>query len=996
MGLFGRKKEDKPPAQSQGSFEAAVPPSQNEAVSNTEDMFGGLTSGTARRRKRTTTVAAVDGHADATVADTEATPSGSVPSEVPVTQPFFAKFEYQGHAVSAEDDVEADEVSQLRERLERFYTEYNPSKLAQIDSTIKSYKDRVPELFALLTEKYGPEPADPKTKLHSTAAAKSEEKPNKPSSSFEVARDTAGSGFTFGSGTDSAEGAVWGSAQTQEAGSGFHFDAPADPSTTAGFTFGGESIGGGAAGFTFGVVSEGADATAGFAFDTNAAATSEAVSGFTFGGAGDASAVEAPGGATNNTFQFAASHGSGFQFASDEQPAAQSGSAEAPADASDTVAHGELTADPGRSHPHAPSQRDATDTESDSDDEPTMNERHRKELTEAEGAVHEAKSHLATLVRELAEVVNQRRTLVATYRDIEERIQGCIQTEAFEEADQLNTSLERLGRELDAMDASESKIQDSVPNCVDAIRSRCRDLGSLLRRHRQELLEGKAEEERRVNKFITETSSKLDSQMEKLAASLDRANRTLHNTEQEVINIEQRSQKIQERINEQTKGMRQSHSALVGEKETLDAEIKELELKLQQKRRLSAEKKMKIGELEEKLKIIMDDFAVTVDEVQRQQRDEEAKRQNAQSIVDDLTQQEQMLLREQREFSEERDSMQRAMEQNSKKIEKFAELSTELSAVVPEEIAAYVEGALFSLLRARSAGKAFLVEAPHRGEISEVSFDGPSPVRVLTQLEATLQRCEKDQQIVRAHETAMNLRLQDIRKSIPLLEAAKKAAALSKQFKEAQLKTEELKRLHEESITCESAVAQSQERMTSIDADMVRLRGEIQTERRRVAKFMQTFLEEYRSALGASSVCVSDATVSQKLNLTRDDDFDVQTDGLRTSLSFLIQSLEGEATRLISSTESPGPAVDDDSTTAKVRAASTCSSNSQHHDVIVEDSTVEAEDSTVESLPVDDEAVREEIASLEAKLAAAMEDENYELCDAIQSSIDVLQAKLQA
>jgi hypothetical protein len=50
-----------------------------------------------------------------------------------------------------------DEV--LRQRLMRFYRAYAPEKIANVDKVVDLYRHRVPELFASLEEKYGPEPS---------------------------------------------------------------------------------------------------------------------------------------------------------------------------------------------------------------------------------------------------------------------------------------------------------------------------------------------------------------------------------------------------------------------------------------------------------------------------------------------------------------------------------------------------------------------------------------------------------------------------------------------------------------------------------------------------------------------------------------------------------------------------------------------------------------------------------------------------------------------
>jgi hypothetical protein len=57
--------------------------------------------------------------------------------------------------------MSASNDEELRQRLTRFYHAYAPEKLANIESVIESYRHKVPQLFAALEAKYGPEPAVP-------------------------------------------------------------------------------------------------------------------------------------------------------------------------------------------------------------------------------------------------------------------------------------------------------------------------------------------------------------------------------------------------------------------------------------------------------------------------------------------------------------------------------------------------------------------------------------------------------------------------------------------------------------------------------------------------------------------------------------------------------------------------------------------------------------------------------------------------------------------
>ena len=58
---------------------------------------------------------------------------------------------------SDEDD---DEAAQWAWRLTRFYSKYNPDKVADVEKTLAKYAGKEERLFAALVKKYGPEPED--------------------------------------------------------------------------------------------------------------------------------------------------------------------------------------------------------------------------------------------------------------------------------------------------------------------------------------------------------------------------------------------------------------------------------------------------------------------------------------------------------------------------------------------------------------------------------------------------------------------------------------------------------------------------------------------------------------------------------------------------------------------------------------------------------------------------------------------------------------------
>lgn len=442
------------------------------------------------------------------------------------------------------------------------------------------------------------------------------------------------------------------------------------------------------------------------------------------------------------------------------------------------------------------------------------------------------------------------------------------------------------------------------------------------------------------------------------------------------MNIEQRHQKLQEKIGEQTKGLRDTLSTTTKEKETLDNEIRDLEAKLQLKRRQSAEKKLQLSELSDKLKIIMDDFAETVDEVSRQLKDETLKRCDAQAVVDDITQQEEQLLREQKRFHEDRDGMLSSLQQNHAKIERYHVIAAEMATDVPLEISNYVKATVLGLFAARAPGRSVLAANP--------SATAEGPLAALRQMEAKLRQLELDLQSNQATEASLTVRLQDSRKSLPLLEAAKKAAAQAKQFKEAQAKTEEIKRLGEDAAECEIGLQSARTSIESLKEDIACTHLSIERESKNAAASIAEFKNRYVSSL-AQSARFRAAT---QLNVLRLDAEELTNDD---DLANACEALHHALTLEASTLPTDGDAAVEDIIEEDTRVES---ETDDAHPAVVEDNDAEVDPEEHEEISV--EELQSKLAEAEEELASAVEAENYELCDEIQSRIDALQVKIDA
>eukprot|EP00759_Apiculatamorpha_spiralis_P022309 PhF_6_TR26595/c0_g1_i2/m.38488 len=176
-GFFSGSKAPSPPntannSSSNGYTEAKpVPPPQAAAPpASSSDIFGGMevTSAKSRRAKARQSMAPGDMMAvptDPSSASKEASFAGDDASPTPshgVTEAQPIGRKKRGvTAASSEAWAEIEKKAKIRSRLERFYTQYNPSKLDSMDKAMASYEGREDEMFEALTKKYGPEPPAP-------------------------------------------------------------------------------------------------------------------------------------------------------------------------------------------------------------------------------------------------------------------------------------------------------------------------------------------------------------------------------------------------------------------------------------------------------------------------------------------------------------------------------------------------------------------------------------------------------------------------------------------------------------------------------------------------------------------------------------------------------------------------------------------------------------------------------------------------------------------
>jgi hypothetical protein len=874
-------------------------------------MFGGLAVQPKARRKR--------GQVAAEGAPVEA--QAAQPAEEPParTTPFFAKFEIATGQTTPEE-AEDEDKRRTRRRLERFYEEYNPSKLTQIDQTLRAYEGREEDMFDALVKKYGPEPRSPEISSKNPPPATKNVPNGTESESGSVAAE-----FTS---EPSAVVPGWVPAPDPDLGSG-----------------GWSQSGGNTQGFVFG--SDGAGRGFGFTGDS-------AVQGFGLGSD--------------------VSKGFGFAAESSDPPAAGFGFVEhsdSPPQSADPSPCGQMGL-PGIEQKSSPSS---------DDDEPTMNERHQRVLHELRCSCEGANRNFSSLLRSLAEVVSRRSCLVDSYHRVEKEIEECTQREDYARADELNGSLENLGVAIDDQDERERCLVASLPQAESAVRLAAEKLAAAYAEQRKELLETMEDEERKTHRYIVEQSSRLENSREKMKAALDRATRSLHNTEQEVINFEQRQRKIQEKIEEQTSGLRSQREKLAEEKEQLDAEVKELAAKLELKRRQSADKKIQLASIDEKLKIILDEHSGTVKELELQLSAERRKQIDEQRVVDELTAQDHSLLNETRRLDEEKKDMLSQIVSNKEKVERYEAVASAIREEFPAALSTFKEVCVDRVLGLRSNGRSLLAHSPHRVSTS-VEMSGGSPLfSSVHRCRAQLAEAKTEVQTAETRIGALELRIQEIHKNIPFLEAAKKAAALAKQFKEAQARTEDIKRHHEERCSCEAQLEQLHRLKEEWSARMTKLERDLEGELRVASQKAREFSSEYFAALMAAR-----ERAQHPPSLWTDDDGD---DGGNSSdiveaVLLLIQALQNEHARVVPQAEETAecPQVTGHPENYIMPSLAACASD-------VPDPLQHADKRTAEEL-------HDELNRLEESQAEAVSEDRFDDADKIQSQIDALNVLLAA
>lgn len=748
-------------------------------------MFGGMT--TARRAPRRGTVATKPKDEDERSASADSVPSAptqpapsagkqvdkkasSEPSAATANTVFQTggtSVFLSGGPMNASDFEEDPDLARLRKRLERFYSHYNPAKLSNVDNTMTQYRGKEAELFDALIKKYGPEPSSMANPASGDAA-------HDPKSAFGFG-DNAAASFTIGATT---QGFV-----ASDGGGGFAPDS------------------GG-----FGTAEFGAAPTGGFGA-ANAGGFGFAPTAFPPVPFSDVTGA-APGFATGDA-------PSGFGFASDAAAGGFGFAAEAAAPPTAGFGFGTPAAEPAIGNGAIPPTEKAAaasqPSDEDSDGEYSRLEKQDALIQKASAAVDDSRAELAKSVTQAADLITQRRSLITRHKQLECQVEALIAGEEYAAAEAADAELHSVCSQLVACDDKFSLICSSFRHLVARVKATLEQTAAVYQRERSALIEIKEDQERKTSKYFSETQLRLDQQGDRVRAALEKASRQMTNFADEVDRVKLRLKTIDDKINEQTREVRSQRDEVATQAEALDKQIKEIEAQLATKRRQLAERKATLGELNGKLQSIQDDHKESRASVELQMSDESSRLTEATARVAELSSQQRKLHDDEATLNAEREDVKKELADHQSKIANFEKFAFTIAKQLVQSLEEFSRDAIGSALETRKAALTSdgdsVLPRPHRGE------SDPMAVKIST-IELQLQDNAKNL-------ASLAARLSDIAALVPVVEAAKKAAAAAKQFKDAQTKTDELKKLNEE----RESLSKKSSDLTSCETQ---LRGELQ------------------------------------------------------------------------------------------------------------------------------------------------------------------------
>jgi hypothetical protein len=1033
MFSFGTKKKEeaKKPEPAPQQAAAAAP----GGAAN--DLFGGMQA-TRRRKKKddddTKSVAASEkpNEVESTSAEPPK-PAEDVPPPPP--KPFFSNFNFgSGGAVDMKAYEDDPETARVKRRLERFYEAYNPSKLANVEETVKRFEGREDALFDALIKKYGAEPADPASSGGAAATSRQVSQPAAPASQSGTKDITAGSDFGagFGGGGVASDGfgSVSGAGGFGGDAGGFGGESSAGGGFgDAGFVGGAASDGFGSAAGGFGGGGFGGDAGGGFE-DSNAGA-------FGFGASNDNGGGGGFGfGATASSDEPAKTSGAGgFGFGVAAEDAGTAGSfggagsfgtepvgPDTPADATLAEPASIETAPVffSSARPTTGAAAPAARSPSESSEELTELERQDQIVGDARRAVGEARRSAAALLQDEARRRKERRDLVGRYWALEADLENLTATEQYEAAEEVHNELERIGATIDKLDG-EAK-EESVASMSAAVAKQLKNLAGVYVAQRAVLQDTKTEVERKTTSYLKENRTRLDQIAETVRGDLDKAMRTLEYSQQEVNRVAERKKKIEDKIREQTKEIRADRSRVADQAESLENEVRELERTLAAKRRALADRKATLQDLDNQLSLIEDNHRESIIRVSKEETTESSKLKEAQAKVDRLNSDQAANQQAEAELEEESTVMLRELEEHAVKIRRFEQNASIISKQLAPSFHSFWTAAIERVVAMRTDnGSECLRAAPHRVDAS----GGP-----LAALQTKLASVNGSIKAKLAEEAALQKRDEEITGALPQLENAKKAAAAAKQFKEAQAKIADIKKLTDEKADIAGRLERLRAESAVLGTEAEALEKEKAKESAVHRSKIRVFTDKYASCLRQALDCIDSASPSNSAQLlyvdrlpldgsfaaeadswsspdggSRADDDDELVAAMRAFVMTCFEELAGVLDCTVEELLQAGdPASQHTSSTHSPIHDSNRNGELPHADDVADGAASDGEQQpdAADAADADPDAAlspdeqRELLAELHASLDAAMQNEEYEECEAIQGRIDRIESRLAA
>jgi hypothetical protein len=697
-------------------------------------------------------------------------------------------------------------ATDLRQRLERFYHIYNPSKLSHVEAIMEAYEGREAELFHELVQRYGPEPVGlSASHLHTLppdAAAQTTTTTAMSARAERALSESEMSAFRFISPTAEAEVTAWALPKTEVDGD----DAPQLPS---------------------GIQKE--------KTDKNSPASQPA--------------VLLPSSLTNQEEHVEVIHHDDDHHYDTQQqqqhllpelstpslpPVAQLG----PLPSHDEL-HSATAPAPPRHH-----------FSSSGEEEETTDERRRRELRVSQGNLLAARASFAALLREAQETLQQRHEKVGHIHAVEAQIQACVQVENYREADTLSDDVAQTAREVQSCDAMWAGLGRRISGAQRQLEEAVRTVASLLRTHEVELLSEEEKEQTRVQAQVHRDDSDLRLREERAQVRTEDLAVRRASTEARLRAARASQAEVRTRVEAALGSTRSQHDSLANEVALLDGQINDLKVQLRQ--------------LEEKREVARARLAKTVDQLQANTAAHATELNAAAAAVENGEREMRRVMQQCEEVAAEQASI--AAERATREAAAAALLEDLKSRQGEREAVHQRTRALErdtipasdrywkawqDLLSKRLHGADVLFEIPAATHPEESAMTSPSALTKKADLQKQLDELAGELYADEKLQCDALRRLAACEARVAPLTAAKAAAVANKNFKAAQQCADELKVIQLSKEGCQDDVDLYGGQVKALERTMERLRGELAAVAAETQRCAAEFMRDYGAAIAA-------------------------------------------------------------------------------------------------------------------------------------------------